>query len=165
MSILGTIAFIIVFLTIGTLAAAVVTILPGVPGVPGGLVAGAMRKSAAGRLTGILIAVACQSYVALAFAAIVIESARPITGKTTGVWQWFLWALAVFLVEDEKLVTGDLACGAERKSAEPAARAQRKHVQPLVLELTSEGGFALGNVDALDDLTRSGAEAAAEFHP
>ena len=47
----------------------------------------------------------------------------------------------------------------------PSRGLSDKNVQSLVLELTPEGGFALGDVDALDDFTRRGAEAAAVFHP
>ena len=47
--------------------------------------------------------------------------------------------------------------------AEPGL--EGKNVQSLILELTPEGGFALGDVNALDDFTRRGAEAAAVIHP
>jgi hypothetical protein len=99
MTLIGIIAAIIAFLGIGTLAAAVVTILLGIAGAPGSMVAGA-GKNAAVRGAGLLIAVACQSYVALAFAAVIIESARPITGKTSGAWQIFLWCVAVFVASE-----------------------------------------------------------------
>ena len=62
-------------------------------------------------------------------------------------------------------MTGDLAVSREREVAKAEPGPKRQNVQPFVLELTPEGSFALGHVNALDDLTRSGAEPAAEFHP
>ena len=69
-----------------------------------------------------------------------------------------------FLVEHQEFVSRDLSALAERE-VEAQARLQRKDVQSFVLQLAPEGGFALGHVNALDDLTGRGAEAAAEFHP
>jgi hypothetical protein len=47
----------------------------------------------------------------------------------------------------------------------PSRGLSARNVQTLFLELTPEGGFALGDVNALDDLTRRSAEAAAVLHP
>ena len=69
------------------------------------------------------------------------------------------------LVEHQELVARDLAALTEGKAAEAEPRPQRKDVQSFVLELPAKGGFALGDVNALDDLARRGAESAAEFHP
>lgn len=99
MTIIGIIVVIIAFLGIGTLAAAVVTFLLWIAGAPGSLVAG-RGKNAAARVAGLLITVACQSYLALAFAAVIIESARPITEKASGAWQIFLWCVVVFVAAE-----------------------------------------------------------------
>jgi hypothetical protein len=87
-----------VFLALGFLAGCLVTILLSVIAIPGGRLA-EVRKgaSALARGAGLLIAVVFQSYVALAFAAIVAESARSIVGSATGVGKWAFWASA-FLV-------------------------------------------------------------------
>ena len=70
------------------------------------------------------------------------------------------------LVEDQELVTADpRAPPAEREAAPPPPLAERKDVQPFLLELAPQGGFALGDVDTLDDLARRGTEPAAVFHP
>jgi hypothetical protein len=102
MAIVGSIAFVFLFLVVGTLAACVVTMLLGVAGMPGSMVAALIRKgnSAAARTAGIFIAVPCQSYVALAFAAMIIESARPIVERSTGFWTWFFWALVIFVASE-----------------------------------------------------------------
>ncbi len=70
------------------------------------------------------------------------------------------------LVEYQKLVPGDLvAPPLQAEPAQPAARAERQDVQPFVFELAAERDLALGDVDALDDFARRGAEAAAKLHP
>jgi hypothetical protein len=87
-----------IFFALGSLAACLVTILLGIVGVPGGLLAKARKgASAPARRAGMLLAVLCQSYVALAFAAAVAESARSIVGDATGVGAWAFWTSA-FLV-------------------------------------------------------------------
>jgi hypothetical protein len=61
---------------------------------------------------------------------------------------------------------GIVACAARTRSPpKPLRGPQREDVQALLLEFAAERGLALGDVHALDDLTRRGAEAAAEFHP
>ncbi|HEU0173445.1 MAG TPA: hypothetical protein VFV58_04225 [Blastocatellia bacterium] len=60
----------------------------------------AARKNAVAYMVGFLIVILGQSYVALAFAAMIIESARPMTGRATGLVKWFLWALAVFVASE-----------------------------------------------------------------
>ena len=70
------------------------------------------------------------------------------------------------LVEHEKLVALDLAAlAAKANAAQAEPRLECQNVQALFLELTPEGGFALGDVNALDDLARRSAEAAAVLHP
>jgi len=93
------IAAAIVFFVLGSLAACLVAFLFGAAGLPGGLIAVLIRrgKSAIARGAGVLIAVLCQSYVALAFAAAAIESARSITRNATGVGKWAFWASALLV--------------------------------------------------------------------
>ncbi len=70
------------------------------------------------------------------------------------------------LVEHQKLVAGNLvAPPLQAKAAEPATRSERQDVQPFVFQLAAKRDFALGDVDALDDFARRGAEAAAKLHP
>ena len=70
-----------------------------------------------------------------------------------------------FLIEDQELVPRDLRPpAAEREPAQAAPGAQREHVQPLVLQLVPEVGFALGDVHALDDLAAGRGQPAPEFH-
>lgn len=99
MSTFSLIATAIVFFVLGSLAACLVALLFGVAGIPGGLIATLVRKgeSAIARGIGVLTAVLCQSYIALAFAAATVESARSITRNATGVGRWIFWASA-FLV-------------------------------------------------------------------
>src|SRR5690242_8839521 len=70
-----------------------------------------------------------------------------------------------FLVEDKEFVAGYLAAlAADGEAGKAEPRLECKDVQALVLELAPEGGFALGDVDALDNLTRRRPEPATEFH-
>jgi hypothetical protein len=98
MSTLRLITFAAVFLAVGFLAGCLVAILLSVIAIPGGRLA-MVRKgaSAFARGAGLLVAVVFQSYVALAFAAIVAESARSIVGGATGIGKWIFWHSA-FLV-------------------------------------------------------------------
>ncbi len=52
----------------------------------------------------------------------------------------------------------------QRQPADGAFRLQRQDVEALLLELVAQPCFVLGRVDALDDFTARGREAAAELH-
>jgi hypothetical protein len=54
----------------------------------------AARKNAVAYMVGFLIVILGQSYVALAFAATVVESARSIVEHTTGIGKWVFWISA-----------------------------------------------------------------------
>ena len=70
------------------------------------------------------------------------------------------------LVEDQELAGGDALAlrQPQRDAGDGALGLQREDEQPLLLELVAQPGFALGDVDAFDDLAAGRREPAAEFH-
>ena len=70
------------------------------------------------------------------------------------------------LVEHEELAGRDPPRSAEpqRHAGHRAFRLQRQDVEALLLEVVAQPGFAVGRVDALDDLTARGREPAPELH-
>ena len=71
-----------------------------------------------------------------------------------------------FLVEDEKLVMGDLSpLREEAATGERCSLSERKDVQTLRFEIMAQARFVLSRVGSFDDLPRGGHQPTAKFHP
>jgi hypothetical protein len=126
---MGAIGYAILLAFGGTLAAAIWTFVVGFGGAPGAiLTAAAMRRTGATSIPtwGLLLTVAGQLYVSLAFTAFVMQTTTSLLGDSAGLGKWLAWVVTFCVASLPPFI-----------ALKDAARAEIKNVQHGATTLTA----------------------------